>query len=132
MIRHFLTKQFLKFLLVGGTAAFANWAARILINFSTSFFTAVILAYFVGMAVAFTLNRIFVFPESSRSLKLQIRDFAITNFVAFWLVLATSLALKKFFENIEMTFYPSEVSHLIAVAVPTFVSFLIYKFFAFK
>lgn len=132
MIKHFLTKQFLKFLLVGGTAAGVNFLARIAINLWTSFFSAVVLAYFVGMTCAFILNRIFVFPESTRSLKLQIRDFCLTNFVAFWLVLGTSLGLKQIFENVGMNFYPAEVSHLIAVAVPTVVSFLIYKLFAFK
>jgi putative flippase GtrA len=132
MIKLFFTKQFLKFLLVGGTAAGANWLARILINFWTSFFAAVALAYVVGMICAFILNRIFVFPESTRSLKLQMRDFFITNFIAFWLVLGTSLGLKSLFENMGMIFYPAEISHLIAVAVPTFVSFLIYKLFAFK
>lgn len=132
MIKHFLSSQFLKFLFVGATAALANWLARIIFNFSFGFVESVVAAYFVGMLVAFCLNKIYVFPNSTQPLRKQIRDFVLTNFVAFWVVLGTSVVLKSFLEKMGFTFHVAEISHLAALAIPTVCSFLIYKFFAFK
>ena len=54
MIRHFLTKEFLRFLLVGTTAAAGNWISRIVFNMWTdSFALSVVIAYAVAMAIAF-------------------------------------------------------------------------------
>lgn len=133
MIKHFLTKQFLKFLLVGGSAALVNWVARIIINIWTDFSTAVVAAYVFGMAAAFILNRIYVFPESNRHIDKQIRDFAVTNFIAFWIVWFMSIVIKSLLElYLGFYSYSAEVAHFLALSAPMLVSFLIYKFIAFK
>ncbi len=133
MIKYFLTKQFLKFLLVGGSAAGINWIARMVINIWVNFSIAVIIAYLFGMTAAFILNKIYVFPESDRDTSKQIRDFAITNFIAFWIVWLMSIALKAALENhLGIYLYAAEIAHLIALSAPMLISFLIYKLVAFK
>ncbi len=132
MIKHFLTKQFLRFFLVGITSAFINYLSRIVINYWTSFVLAIILSYLIGMITAFLLNKIFVFPYSKQNLTLQIRNFCIVNTLNLFFVIAMSLLLRKAFALIGMNFYPADLAHLIALGFLTFSSFLIYKFFAFK
>ena len=133
MIRHFLTKEFLRFLLVGTTAAIGNWISRIVFNMWTeSFALSVVGAYAVAMAIAFKLNKIYVFPNSNQTLKNQIRYFALANFISFWVVLASAVLIKQFLEFLGMPHYTAELAHFIAIAIPMFGSFLIYKFFAFK
>jgi putative flippase GtrA len=132
MIKHFLTRQFLKFLFVGSTAALANWVSRIILNFWTTFSLSVVIAYLVGMSVAFVLNKIFVFPGSSRSTKSQMRDFVLTNLICFPIVWVMSIQLKALLQNFGAQNYAEEIAHFIALALPMAGSFLIYKFVAFK
>lgn len=52
--------RFARFLAVGAIAAAANFGARIVIDRWTGLTTAVVLAYLVGMATAYQLNRRYV------------------------------------------------------------------------
>ncbi len=131
MIRHFLTSQFLLFVMVGGTAAALNWLARHFLSLWFSFPVAVALAYFIGIAVAFSLNRRFVFPYSSRPIAKQARDFIIIN-LAFWpVVWLASIAFNHLLIQAGLGMYSEGVAHAIALAIPAFMTFLIYKFFTF-
>ena len=69
MIHHFLKREFLVFLCIGGLAAAVNFSARVVYNQWTDFSAAVILGYLTGMVVAFVLMRVFVFPQSSQPIK---------------------------------------------------------------
>jgi putative flippase GtrA len=131
MLKHFLTKQFLKFLFVGVTAALANWISRIIFSLWMSFSLAISAAYLVGMASAFLLNKKFVFPNSPRPIQKQIRDFTLTNLVAFPLVWLMSIQIRNFLQGLGMVAYSEELAHMLALSMPTVVSFLIYKFLAF-
>lgn len=131
MIRHFFTKQFLKFLFVGATAALINWISRMVFGFWMSFSMSVVVAYLAGMTSAFCLNRRFVFPDSNRPVQKQIRDFVLTNLVAFPLVWIMSIQLNKLLIEFGFTTYSESLAHLVALSLPTVVSFLIYKFFTF-
>ncbi len=133
MIRHFLTKEFLRFLAVGSSAAIINWITRITISTWVPFSIAIILSYFLGMCYAFILNKIFVFPGSNRETKKQIRDFLITNAISLPIVWSLSLTLKSLLEN-ELGFYiySEEIAHLLALSAPMLMSFSIYKFIAFS
>lgn len=133
MIKHFLTKQFLKFLLVGGSAAGVNWVARLIIDIWTTFSTSVIIAYIFGMITAFILNKTYVFPDSNRDLSKQARDFIITNLVAFPIVWILSILFKNILKNyLGLSHYTAEIAHFLALSAPIIISFLIYKFIAFK
>ncbi len=131
MLKHFFTKQFLKFLFVGATAALANWISRIILSFWMSFSLAISAAYLVGMTSAFLLNKKFVFPNSPRPIQKQIRDFTLTNLVAFPLVWLMSIQIRNFLQSVGMTSYSEALAHMLALSIPTVVSFLIYKFLAF-
>jgi putative flippase GtrA len=131
MIQHFFTKQFLKFLFVGAAAALANWVSRIIFSFWISFSLAISAAYLVGMVSAFLLNKKFVFPNSPRPIQKQIRDFTLTNLIAFPLVWLMSIQISNFLQSLGMLAYYEELAHMLALSIPTVVSFLIYKFLAF-
>ena len=132
MIRYFLTRQFLGFLVVGGLAALLNWSARILLSVWLPFSTAIIIAYIVGMVTAFLLNSFFVFPKSEKARHAQARDFVWINLLSFPVVWFFSLQINSWLKTIGMVSYSEELAHAIAIPLPMFATFLIYKFFAFK
>ena len=132
MISHFFTRQFLGFLAVGGLAAFLHWVSRILLSNWLSFSWAVIVAYCVGILVAFILNSYFIFPKSSKSKVKQARDFILTNVCFFPVVWASALLLNYGLLALGFVRYTEAIAHAIAVGLPMFATFLIYKFFAFK
>ena len=132
MIRHFFTPQFLAFLAVGSTAALINWSSRILFSLWTSYPVAVFIAYMVALGSAFIMNKFYVFPRSNRPLKKQMRDFIITNIAFLPVVWSAAILLAILIPRISATPYYEEIAHAIAIAIPMFATFLIYKFIAFK
>lgn len=132
MIRHFFTKQFLGFLAVGGSAAFVQWSSRILFSFWLPFSVAIILAYALGMALAFTLNSFFVFPKSTKPRRSQARGFVVINLAFFPLVWAASLVFNRALHAFGMLRYSEGLAHGMALALPMAATFLFYKFSAFK
>jgi putative flippase GtrA len=132
MIRHFLTRQFATFVLVGGTAAFFNWASRLIFSFWFSFQVSVVLAYMIGMTLAFYLNRIYVFNRSDRPIARQARDFIFTNIVFLPVVLCSSVLLEKMLRSVGINLYTEAIAHGFSVALPAVLSFLLYKFVAFR
>lgn len=128
---HFLTRQFVLFLVVGGLAAFLHWLARIALSQWFNFSVAVVLAYSVGMAIAFSLNAVLVFPKSDKPRHLQARDFVLVNLAFLPVVWGASLLIEKPLTTWGLA-YPQAIAHGIAVALPAMLTFLIYKFFAFK
>ncbi len=84
------------------------------------------------MVVAFVLYSLFVFPASVKPWRQQARDFSIVNFLCFPLVWGVALALDLVLQSLEITMYRHELAHGIAVAIPAVVTFLSYKFFAFR
>ena len=132
MIKYFFTKQFLGFLAVGGLAALLNWLARLLLSVWLPFSWAVIVAYAIGMFVAFLLNSFFVFPKSEKARHAQARDFVLINLSFFPLVWLASVQVNNWLKTIGMVSHSEELAHAIAISLPMLATFLIYKFFAFK
>jgi putative flippase GtrA len=132
VIKYFLTKQFLRFLAVGGLAAFLHWLARLFLSVWLPFSWAVIIAYAVGMVVAFLLNSIFVFPKSEKARHVQARDFVLVNLSFFPLVWLVSVQVNNWLKILGMISHSEELAHAIAIPLPMLATFLIYKFFAFK
>jgi len=132
VIKHFLSKQFLAFLAVGGLAALLHWLARVLLSIWLPFSWAVVAAYAVGMSVAFLLNSFFVFSKSEKAKHKQARDFVVVNFSFFPLVWFASLKINAGFQAVGIVRHSEELAHAIAVALPMIATFLLYKFFAFK
>ena len=132
MLKHFLSRQFLGFIAVGGLAAFLHWLSRIILSHWISFSAAVVFAYMIGMAVAFTLNAVYVFPGSNKPKRKQAQDFIIVNLSFLPVVWMISIGLERIFQSMGIVEYSQALAHAVAISVPMFATFLIYKFFAFK
>lgn len=132
MLRHLLTRQFLIFLFVGATAAGLHWLSRILLSYVLPFHWAVAVAYAVGMAVAFGLNRRYVFPLSATPVVQQAKAFVLINLGFFPVVWVTALALASWLPGLGVERFNEEIAHALAIAVPVVATFLMYKFIAFR
>lgn len=132
MIKYFLTRQFLEFLAVGGLAALLHWLVRLFLSIWLPFSWAVIIAYAVGIIVAFLLNSFFVFPKSEKARHTQARDFILVNLSFFPLVWLVSVQVNDWLKTIGIMKHSEEMSHAIAISLPMLATFLIYKFFAFR
>ena len=131
MIRHFFTRQFLRFVAVGGLAALCNWLSRIALGEWLPFGWAVALAYGVGVTAAFVLNSLYVFPDSNKPRAAQARDFFAVNLASFPVVWCLSLGFDAALQRLGMG-HTEALAHALAIPVPMFAVFLIYKFFAFR
>ncbi len=132
MIKYFLTKQFLGFLAVGGLAALLHWLARLFLSIWLPFSLAVVIAYMVGMLVAFLLNSIFIFPTSEKARHAQARDFVLVNLSFFPVVWLAAVQINHWLKTVGMISHSEELAHALAIPLPMLATFLIYKFFTFK
>ena len=127
------SKDFLKFVGSGLIAAVLHWLARWFLSGLVSYNFAVAFAYCIGMAVAFMLNRTFVFPDSSRSIEHQTRSFVLTNLAFFPVVWGTSVILARFVLPMMGVKVAAEgMAHALAIAVPVFATFFIHKLYTFS
>ncbi len=133
MIKSVTSIEFLRFIVTGGIAALVNLVSRYLLDFVMPYSAAIVLAYLLGMAVAFTLFRIFVFGPSERSARSQFIRFVLVNLVAVIQVWAISVVLAhSVFPAVGMTWHPFDVAHVIGVIVPVFSSYIGHKHFSFS
>lgn len=122
-----------RFLLLGGFSAGVNLATRFLLTPALGFEAAVPVAYMIGMAVAYTLFRVFVFDASGRSMASEVWRFAVVNIVALFLVWAISVGLARLvFPAIGFTWYAEDVAHLIGVLSPALSSWIGHKRYTFR
>jgi putative flippase GtrA len=132
MLKHFFSWQFIGFIGSGLVAATLNWLARFVLSNWFPFYVSVFLAYAVGMVVAFIFNSLLVFPNSKKPRKTQARRFILINLSFLPVVWITSLSLAYTFDSIGIKTFTEEIAHGIAIAIPAFFTFFLYKFFAFK
>ncbi|WP_024891519.1 GtrA family protein [Luteimonas huabeiensis] len=127
------SRQFLLFILAGGVAAIANFGSRIILSLALPYTAAIAVAYCIGMAAAFALNRRFVFTHADNSLHSQATWFILVNILAVLQTLAISLLLARWlFPVIGMTFYPETVAHAFGVAVPVVTSYIGHRALTFR
>ncbi len=133
MIRQFMSRQFLVFLLTGGTAAAVNFGSRIAYNQWLDFSSAVILAYVTGMVTAFVLAKLFVFKESRQSVHRSALFFVLVNLVAVLQTWAISMGLAYYLlPSLGITLFVREIAHAVGVAVPVFTSYIGHKRWSFR
>lgn len=129
----FISWQFVKFLAVGGVGALAHWLARFAFEAFMGFGAAVVLAFMVGLTVAFVLNRFFVFPRSARPVRDEMIIFTIVNAASFPVVVGISFFLGTFvlpkFLSLEIA---KALGHGVGVLSPVFVNFVAHKLITFK
>lgn len=132
VISLYLTGEFGKFVLAGGTAAAANFLSRFAFEPFMPFAAAVAAAYGVGVVTAFTLNRIFVFPASGKKLHHEISWFFLFNLLAFPVVIGVSAGLSWVFGHGVERPLAQAAAHAIGIALPAVVNFAAHKFITFK
>ena len=127
-------RQFWAFLLVGGLAATVNWFSRIILSGQgISFEVAVVVAYILGMAMAYLLSRVFVFEKTGRSLAGEITRFTLVNLLALVVVFVVSVTLESWaLPAIGWTWRTAEVAHGIGVLSPVVTSYLGHRYFTFR
>jgi len=126
-------QQIIRFLFAGGIAAAANFGSRFIFSIWLNYTTAIILAYLVGMAVAFVLMRLFVFDAAHKAAGPQVFKFVIVNLFAVLQTLAISLALVRWaFPALGMTWFPEAVAHLTGVLIPVVTSYFGHRYATFK
>ena len=129
----FLSREFLKFLAAGGTAAAAQWLSRFAFSQFVDFAWAVALAYFVGLTTAFVLNKRFVFGASDRTLTQEMTYFALVNAVSFPIVWVVSIAFGEHLLPQVMSKPLAEaIGNGIGIISPVGLSFVLHKFFTFR
>lgn len=133
MIEQFLSRQFMMFLLTGGTAAAVNFGSRIFYSQWLGFSSAVISAYITGMIVAFILAKLFVFKEGQQSTRRSITFFILVNAVAIVQTWVISMALAYYLlPKIGITLFVREIAHASGVVVPVFTSYIGHKHWSFR
>jgi putative flippase GtrA len=133
VIRQFMSRQFVVFLVTGGVAAGVNFGSRILLNQWMSFSSAVVLAYLCGMVTAFVLARLFVFRDSTQSVRRSAGWFVLVNIVAIAQTWGISLwLLHTMLPWVGVTRFAPEIAHGAGVVVPVFTSYLGHKRWSFR
>lgn len=126
-------RQFARFILAGGIAAAVNIAARWLLSPWVSYTAAIVIAFLIGVVTAFTLNRIFVFRQSSNKFHHQLSWFVVINFIALAQTLIISLALTKWLlPLINWRWEPELVAHALGVGAPLITSYIGHKTLSFR
>ena len=129
----FVSKSFLKFLLTGGVAAAVNWGSRILYNIWMPYTAAIVIAFLTGLATAFILAKLFVFPESRHSTIRSIIFFTLVNVVAITQTLGVTIVLAYYlFPRVGMNWHTKDIAHLVGVCTPVFTSYIGHKHFSFR
>ncbi|QTL05352.1 GtrA family protein [Aquabacter sp. L1I39] len=128
-----MSRDFLLFLLIGGLAALVNLVGRIIFNLVVDYQLAIILAYPPGMAVAFLLNRHFVFRADAHPAVGQIVRFALVNLLSLAQIWMVSVGLVDWaFPRIGFTWHAETIGHAIGLGSPVLTSYFAHKHFSFR
>jgi putative flippase GtrA len=128
-----LRRQLVRFLLVGGLAALANFGSRWIFSRVMSYELAVVLAYLVGMAISYTIFRFFVFENSGRSVTHEVTWFVAVNAVALVQVWLVSVGLYRYgLPALGWSWRPDLVAHAIGIASPMVTSYFGHKHVSFR
>ena len=133
MMRQFLSRQFVTFLITGGTAAAVNFGSRLLYSRWLDYSSAVIVAYITGMVTAFVLARLFVFKQTGQSVHKSAFFFVLVNLVAVAQTWAISMGLAYWLlPAMGVTQGTKEIAHAVGIVVPVFTSYLGHKHLSFR
>lgn len=128
-----LDRQFLLFLLVGGTAAAAQWLSRFGFEAVLPYGGAIMAAYGVGVVIAFELNRRFVFPQAGDARRAQFTRFLLVNALSFVVVWLISLLLGDLLlPKVMPRDWAEAVGHGIGVLSPALLSYALHKRYTFR
>lgn len=126
--------RFAKFVALGGVAAAVNWGSRFALSEVLPYLAAVVVAYAIGMVVAFALFSRFVFPASGQSFASQAGRFALVNVAGIGQVVLVAWGLQRhLFPALGWTGAAADaVAHGIAIGVPAVSSYFGHRSFSFR
>jgi putative flippase GtrA len=128
-----LTPEFLRFLMAGGVAAAANFGSRFLFSNWVSYPVAIVLAYLVGMVIAFLLMRTYVFSPGANVLGVQLVRFVGVNLLAVLQTLVISVVLARWaLPAMGIHAQAEALAHLVGVVVPVVTSYFGHKLATFR
>lgn len=132
LIAFYWNGVFLKFLLAGGLAALANFAGRLAAQPFLGFQGAVVAAFFVGLTVAYVLNRAFVFPASGKPVRQEVTWFFVFNLIAFPIILGGSVVLRDhLFGRVLPQSLAEAAAHGCAILIPVVFNFAAHRLVTF-
>ena len=110
-MKQLLNRQFLAFLITGGSAAAVNFFSRVLYNHWLSFSVSIGLAYLTGMITAFVLVNLVAVVQT-------------------WII---SIGLASYIlPAMGIESFKHEIAHAFGVAVPVFTSYYGHKRWSFR
>ena len=132
VIAAMLSPRFLRFALSGGVAAAANILSRIALSEVMGYSAAIVIAYLIGMTVAFLLMKFLVFERSGRHPGGEYFRFGLVNLVALAQVWCVSMVLARYVLPTVLPSLPPETpAHVIGVLSPIVTSYFLHKHFTF-
>lgn len=127
------TRRFALFLAAGGIAAAANYGSRFGFSLWFSYPVAIVLAYLVGMAVAFALMRQYVFDGRGKAIGPQVLRFVGVNVLAVAQTLIVSLLLARWLlPAAGIVEHAEAIAHAFGVAVPVVTSYFGHRLATFR
>lgn len=125
--------QFMRFLMASGVAALVNVGSRILLSHWIPYVPAILLAFCLGLITAFSLNKLFVFSESSNRLHHQFLWFLLINLAAVaQTVLASLIVARWLLPALHVDFHNETIAHAIGVVIPAVTSYIGHKHLSFR
>ena len=126
-------KEFIKFILAGGFAAFANIGSRIFFSIFFPYNLSIVFSFFVGLSSGFLLMRKYVFVFKRNLLKSQIIRFTFINilnlFQTFFIAYSLKFLLGMMVNNIKII---ELLAHIGGVSFPIITSYFAHKYFTFR
>jgi putative flippase GtrA len=130
---HAESHRFGLFLVAGGIAAAANYGSRFGFSLWFSYPVAIVLAYLVGMTVAFILMRQYVFDGRGKEVGPQVLRFVVVNVLAVVQTLVVSLVLARWLLPVlGVTQHVEAIAHAVGVAVPVITSYFGHRLATFR
>jgi putative flippase GtrA len=127
------SRRFALFLLAGGLAAAANYGSRFGFSVWFSYPVAIVLAYLVGMTIAFMLMRQYVFDGRGKALAPQVLRFVGVNALAVLQTLLVSLLLARWLlPAAGVVQHVEAIAHAVGVAVPVVTSYFGHRLATFR
>ena len=126
-------KQFSAFVLAGSVSSLISLLSRHFFNFIVPYEAAVALSQLVGLGVAFSLSRLFVFANSGPPVVFALGRFVIVNVFSVLIVASvSSIAFRLVLPLLGVTFYPAILAQIVGLACSAMPSFLGHKYFSFR
>lgn len=132
MTLRLFTGRFAKFVVVGCLAAAVNFLSRIVLSLWLAYPAAIAIAYLIGMATAFSMNRRYVFRDAGNRVHHQALWFVIVNVAALAQTLVISLLLADWLlPHFGIVRHAQIIAHAVGIVAPVFTSYLGHKHYSF-